>query len=323
MSDDQPLLSGEETDALLDAMRASEGQQAPSVDAIDLTTPDRGLRDALSYADRAADKFGHVASKVFLRSFGVSTSFEPEPTEITPFDVFRSAAPVGAAVAIIRSGSGGLATMMVGAGLVRAVLERRLGAPIRLDADDDAPAEGDALSTVDRRILRPFLEGVVGAFARAWCRPGASISLAWVVGRPDEYPPINRAEPVLRLGWRIAPGTSPSDRLHVAIPSTFLFDTGPEGEEPPPEASLTDRKKVIRRIRDAEVEVAAVMGTAKSTIRQVLSLKVGDVVRLGTVAGGPIALDVGGQSFGTGQPLIHHGNLAVEVATINTRQGEA
>lgn len=322
MSDDQPLLSGEETDALLDAMRASEGKQEASIDAVDLTTPDRGLRDALSYADQAAEKFGHVGHKVFLRSLGVSTNFEPEPTEITPFDVFRTAIPEGAAVAVLQSSSGAQAVLLVGPALVQAVLDRRLGAPIRTASEDDEESapEAGSLSAVDRRILRPFLEGVTGAFGQAWCRPGTSISLGNIVGRPDQMPAIDRAEPVLRLGFRIAPGANPSDRMHVVIPSAFLFDTGPHSKEEVSAASVSDKRKVIGRIQGAGVDLSAVLGTAKSTVGQVLGLKVGDVVRLSTVAGGPVALAVSGRHLAQGQPMIQHGNLAVEVISISQQR---
>ena len=314
MMDDEPLLSGEETDALLDAMRASEGQAPRPVDSIDLTTPDRGLRDNLAYSDRAADRFCTEATRAFLKSVGVSTSLEPEPTEITPYDVFCSSMPSGSGIAVLRSEHGTNAILTVGPLLITAVLERRLGAPIDPEAEATSdPSTPEILSSVDRRVVRPFLAGLGNAFASAWCRTGTKLTLSQVVGRPEELPTLERSEPMLRLGWRVAPAGCPSDKLHIAIPSGFLFDVGPEEAAGNPTPSNTDRSKLIGRIQGTTVDVAAILGTARSTVRDVLKLRRGDVLRLAQVAGAPLELSAHGAALAWGQPCVHHGNMAIEI----------
>ena len=299
---------------LLDAMRASEGQAPPAVDSIDLTTPDRGLRDNLAYSDRAADRFCTSATRAFLRSVGVSTSLEPEPTEITPYDVFCSSMPSGSGIAVLRSAHGTNAILTVGPLLVTAVLDRRLGAPIDPEAEASSELSStEVLSSVDRRVVKPFLAGIANAFADAWCRPGTKLSLAQVVGRPEELPSLERSEPVLRLGWRVAPAGCPSDKLHVAIPSGFLFDVGPEEATGNPVPTTTDRSKLIGRIQGTTVDVAAILGTAHTTVRDVLKLRRGDVLRLAQIAGAPLELSAHGAALAWGQPCIHHGNMAIEV----------
>ncbi len=314
--EEEPLLSSEETDALLDAMRASEGQAPPSVDSVDLTTADRGLRENLGYSDRAADRFCATAVKAFLRGVGVATSIEPEPTEITPYDLFRSALPNGAGLATLRSHNGSQAILLVGPSLVGAVLERRLGAPVADDEDAALPsAVPGVLSAVDRRVIRPFLAGLADAFASAWCRPGTRLEVDRVIARPDELPDFERSESLLRLGWRAVPQGLSSDKLHVMIPSGFLFDTGPEMRSGNPMPSRNDRAKLVGRIQGATVEMAAVLGSARTTVRDVLRLRRGDVLRLENIAGTPVSLSVQGSTVAHGQPCIHHGNMAVELVS--------
>src|SRR5882672_2340120 len=92
----EPLLSAEETSALLDAMRS--GSEGTPVDSFDLASPERPLRDALSTADACARTMAEAVDKLVLRATGCSSATEELPAEITPYKVIRSSLPQGAAV---------------------------------------------------------------------------------------------------------------------------------------------------------------------------------------------------------------------------------
>jgi len=73
---------------------------------------------------------------------------------------------------------------------------------------------------------------------------------------------------------------------------------------------------MVARLSFAELEMVAVLGRAKSTIRSVLSLKVGDLVRLNEAPDAPLQVYVEGQKKMIGVPVVSHGNIAVEVTEL-------
>jgi flagellar motor switch protein FliM len=320
MSVDAPLLSGEETQALLDAMRASDRKPAPSVDSLDLTAPDRALRDALGFADRSADDYSRELAKPLLRTLGCSSTVEAEPSEISPYDVFRTSIGAGSALVLVTSNNGSHAFLTVGSNLVSLVLERRLGAPPKgsgdvMWLDASSPAAAEAMSAVDCRIVRPFLESLVETFAKTWCAPGVKLTVAEVYERPEQIASHPRAEPLLRMTWRVAPFAASGDRVVVAMTGAFLQETMLQATAAPVTPSAADRAKLLVRIQNAAVEVSAVLGRAPSTVRELLALETGDVLRLGRVAGQPVEVCIGKKPVFLGQPIVHHGNMAVELVS--------
>ena len=67
------------------------------------------------------------------------------------------------------------------------------------------------------------------------------------------------------------------------------------------------------RLAFAEIELVAVLGTRRSFVGEVLAMDVGQVLRLDSVPGQPLSLQVEGVTKLRGMPVIHHGNLAVEI----------
>jgi flagellar motor switch protein FliM len=124
-----------------------------------------------------------------------------------------------------------------------------------------------------------------------------------------------RVEPLLRMTWRAAPASLPGDRVMIAVTGAFLQETMPAATPAAVPAPASDRAKLLVRIERAPIEVSAVLGRARSTVRDVLALEAGDVLRLGRVAGEPIEVCVGKRPLFTGQPVIHHGNVAVELVS--------
>src|SRR5690348_7101285 len=93
----EPLLSPDETSALLDAMRP-KADAAASAEPADLGSPERPLRDALANADACARAMAASMDRLMLRVTGCSSFTEELPAEIAPYKVIRNSIPQGAAV---------------------------------------------------------------------------------------------------------------------------------------------------------------------------------------------------------------------------------
>lgn len=318
MSNDgsEPLLSGEETDALLDAMReGASGASDKKVEGLDLTAAEPRLRGALIMADKASKQLEENFWRLMLRQLGCPTTLEPSPSEITPYSVLREAIAPGSAVATLSDKDGGCGLAIVGPELVSFILDRRLGAPVSLTADNDgAPAPvRETLSNVDLRVFKLFMTELAEAFSAAWCSSAVAIQVEKLVPL-DELPALPQFEPLLRIPIRVTPsGAAPADVI-FSLTAPMVSTTMPEPPKltaPPPTPS--QKRQMKSRLNATDVTVAAYLGTQRSSVREILDLNVGDVLRLGGAPNEPVRVYSGGIVVMRGMPVVHHGNLAIEI----------
>lgn len=318
MSDDgsEPLLSGEETDALLDAMRQSAGS-APekAVEGLDLVSSEPRLRSALSASDLAARRLVVEYRRLLLRQLGCPTAITPQPAEITPYSVLREGIAPGSAVATLSDRDGGLGLVILSPELVSFMLDRRMGAPLKLGAEneDAEPEVRENLSNVDRRVVRLFLSDLLESFSRAWCDRPVAIQVEKIISLED-LPDLPQFEPLLRITTTVSPSGGVPGTSLFALTANMVSSTLPAPaklEAPPPTPSQQRHMKA--RLKSTEVMLAAFLGTSRSTVREILSLDEGDVIRLGSAPAEPINVYSGGIIVARGMPVVHHGNLAIEV----------
>lgn len=310
----EPLLSLEETNALLDAMRSGSDDNG-KVEALDLTSAERPLREALTTADNCARSVAEALDKLMLRTTGCSSSTEELPAEIVPYKVVRSTIPQGAAVVPFRSSDGSLGVMTIGGQLVSFILDRKMGAPL----GRDLPAEPRVLlSGLDRRLLEPFAMAVVEMFAKHWCGDAKAFPAGRVLAQPADLPILPQFEPLLQLVFRVTPTGVAGDQIVLALASGIVSRAKPQLNTVIVKAEPTeaDRQVMEEALRGADVEIVAVLGQQRATVREVLALRVGDVVRLDNTPDEPLNIRVGDRNVFRGTPLVQRGNLAVQVASI-------
>lgn len=309
----EPLLSPEETSALLDAMRS--GSDISSVEPLDLTSAERPLRDALGTADACARAIAEALDKLMLRATGAPSSTEELPAEITPYKVVRSAIPQGAAIVPFRAADGSLGVMTLGPQLVAFVLDRRMGAPM----GKDLPSEPrTSLSLLDRRLIEPFAISIVELFSKHWCDDPKAFPSGPVISQPADLPMLPQFEPLLQVVFRVAPTGLAGDQIVIALSSGIVSRAKSSTHVKNPVAAPTelDRSRMTEAIGGTEVEAIAVLGSYVTTVREVLELRAGDIVRLGTTPDEPLEIRVGDRTVFAGAPIVHHGNLAVQIQAL-------
>ena len=312
----EPLLSQEETNALLEAMRS--GSEGTSVEALDLTSAERPLRDALATADGCARALAEAVDKLMLRASGCSSSTEELPAEIIPYKVVRSAIPQGSAIVPFRGADGSLGVMTIGPQLVAFILDRRMGAPL----GKDLPTEPRTLlSVLDRRLLEPFALSVVELFAKHWCDDPKAFPSGPVLSQPADLPMLPQFEPLLQLVFRVTPTGMAGDQVVLALSSGIVSrakGAGPRPVEIAQSAPTTaDRTRMVAAIGGTDVDAIAILGQHHSTVREVLALRLGDVLRLESTPEEPLDVRVGDKTVCRGMPLIRRGNLAVQISSLN------
>lgn len=310
----EPLLSNEETDALLDAMRAGDGSM-PDIEGADLISPEPRIRAALGSVDRTSARLARETGTILLRHTGCTASVEPQPAEVTPFSVLASAIAPGTAIATVHAADGSFGLLTLGPSLVTFILDRQMGAPLSMEEpmEDEQPPRAQ-LSPVDKRILGPICAEVLATIGDLWCDDVETLTMHEIVANPNELPELEQFEPLLRVSMRAVPAAWPGDDITLALTANAVGATiGIPEEEAPPPASASERQKMALRIGGTEVDVVCVLGEASSSVGHVLTLEVGDVVRLDAIPGKPSELRVEGVMVLIGNPVVHHGNLAVEV----------
>jgi flagellar motor switch protein FliM len=311
----EPLLSPEETSALLDAMRS--GTDTDSVEPLDLTSAERPLRDALGTADTCARAIAEGLDKLMLRQTGSPSSTEELPAEITPFKVVRSAIPQGAAIVPFRAPDGSLGVMTLGPSLVAFVLDRRMGAPLNKEQQSEPRA---SLSLLDRRLLEPFAVSVVELFGKQWCDDAKAFTSSPVISQPADLPMLPQFEPLLQVVFRVAPTGLTGDQLVIAMSSGIVSRAKSRSLMRVPLSAPTeyDRSRMTAALGGTEVEAVALLGDYVSTVREVLGLRVGDIVRLSTTPDEPLVVRVGDKNVFLGSPVVHHGNIAVQIQAVDS-----
>jgi flagellar motor switch protein FliM len=311
----EPLLSPEETSALLDAMRS--GSETDSIEPLDLTSAERPLRDALGTADACARAIAEAVDKLMLRATGSPSSTEELPAEITPYKVIRAAIPPGAAIVPFRAPDGSLGVMTLGPSLVSFILDRRMGAPLNKEQPSEPRA---SLSPLDRRLLEPFAISVVELFGKHWCDDAKAFTPSPVISQPADLPMLPQFEPLLQVVFRVAPTGLTGDQLVIALASGIVSRAKSSSITRAPASAPTeyDRSRMTQALGSTEVEAVALLGDYTSTVREVLGLRIGDIVRLSTTPDEPLSVLVGDKPVFRGVPVVHHGNIAVQIQSIDS-----
>ncbi len=311
----EPLLSDDETLALLAAVRDATPKAEQTAEGIDLTSQDRRMQAALTHAERMEPTFHLDLKKLLRRTTGAVPTVRRTPSDVATLDEVSSTVPSGAGLAVLQTREGSIALLFVSPALAMTIVERRLGAPID---SSDGIGRG-ALSSLDRAVLRSFVEQAVRSFGVAWCNQEDAFTVRDLVGVLDPEELGSRYEPVLRTRAFVALGNSLESEILVALTSSAVRDTMPrerQGVVVVPTAD--DRNRIAARLAQAEVNVVAHLGSMRSTVRAVLALAVGDVLRLEHVPDQPIDVRVGGITKMRGMPVVDHGNLAVRIVETTT-----
>lgn len=305
----EPLLSDEETLALLAAVRDS-APLAPAAEGIDLASQDRRMLSAIAQVERIEPAFHAELKKLLRRITGAAPQLQRVTAELASLHELGASISAGAGIALAQTRGGSPALVVLAPALATTILERRLGAPI--DAEGSAPR--GALSAVDRAVLRPFIETALRAFCAAWCGDEEALVVRETFGAFEPQLITQSTERLLRTRVSVKLGRALESEILVALSAEAVRDTTPlERQTVVAVSSGDERLRIAARLTQAEVDLVAHLGVARSTVRAILSLAVGDLLRLDNMPDEPIELRVGGITKMRGVPVVDHGNLAVRV----------
>jgi flagellar motor switch protein FliM len=277
---------------------------------LDLTGRDRQLRAAMLTMNRVGVRFARAARRTLPFLVRRRAKLEPQPVSVAA----PSPAPVDGPlfeVILESEGGSGWANLLLDSGALGLVLDSALGG-----REEAATAPSGELTLAERALVGRIARSLAEDFAAAIkdeCGVEFTIASQRSIAlgdRREEAGPDG-----LRVECRIEP-VSGSPTVAITVGASVLEAAVREQEEHVPAAG---DPRMAEAIRDVPVEVVAELGSVGLGLRRVLSLRVGQVLRLPTAVDDPVVLRVAGLRKFTGVPVVSRGQLSIE---IRGRHGE-
>ncbi|RYZ09504.1 MAG: hypothetical protein EOO73_04195 [Myxococcales bacterium] len=273
---------------------------------VDLTGRERHLKGAMYAMSHVAQRFTRSARKTLPFLVKRRARLVPEPVCIVDLGAERvvERGPVfeivleaeeGPAWACLTLGPEALSVMLEGAlGGSEKNTSSGIGADLTL-------AQAALVSKLARRLAEDFAEAV---------KSEVGITLRAISAR--SIPAGDERDAAFADGLRseCAFEGMPGDaRISIAMGAEAL-ENASKGPEEPEEAN---DPRMSEAITEVPVEVVAELGRVRLGLRRVLSLEVGQVLRLATAVDDPVIVRIAGVEKFRGAPVISRGQLSVEI----------
>lgn len=195
--------------------------------------------------------------------------------------------------------------------LAYALVDLMLGGDGRISEPEDRD-----FSVLEVRMARKILEGITAEFSRGWAAiaPGR-FALSKVETNPKMLPALPEQDPLYVMNFRVESDTGLSRDFSVALPFSLVEGLkGQQGEAEAADPKTSGMGALIREaIEDVIVSVEVMLGEASLPIREILSLKPGDVIATDQEIDAPISVLVEGRPKLSGRAGISRGNRAVKI----------
>ncbi len=315
------LLNPDEINALMSAIQDGRVTPEPpkgrgTAIAYDLTSQDRVIRGQMPTLDAINEQIASAFAMGMAGRTRLSIRVACGPASLLKFGDFNSLLSPPTTVCVMSLGNAGSQALLVlEPGLADAMIAAALGDKRGRD-ENAAPAEARReLTNVERKVLTRLLTVFTDAMQAAWAPV-----LAF---RPE----INRFESDPRLA-AIAPVNEAAvlcsyeidgalkGLMQLAMPYTAIEPAKKALMSPPQMHHTADSRfahRLEEEINQVEVELRAVLGKTKVSLRKLLDLEPGDVLTLGTSEGVSLPVFVEGRAKFTGQPKVVGGSLSLQI----------
>jgi len=280
----------------------------PQIKRLDLTGRERQLRSAVLAMEKIAAAFARAARRSMPFLLRYKAQIVPSRVEVVadPGGPTYSANIPTLTIHITSADARARGSVTLNADAIAFIIEGALGGrgafwrnPQALDM------------TIPQRAL---LSRITGSLALDFCaaiKQEVGIELAEDTSDTEQ---VTQPGDYLRVTCALD-GLPVSATIALTIGAEIIESAAREQETPEP---VHGDPRLQEALKDCALTVVAELGRVSLGVGRVLSLKVGDVIRLPTATDDPIAVRIGGVEKLTGVPIVSRGQLSVE---IRSRQG--
>ncbi|MBX5476762.1 MAG: flagellar motor switch protein FliM [Clostridia bacterium] len=311
----EPTLSSEELDVLLSALEpgADRVPAGARLRRYNFRLPDKFSKDQLRTILMLHDNFARGATTALSAHLRSMVQVNTETVEQTTYRQFTQSVTEPAILAVVAMPPLPARTLWeLDPALAFALIDRVLGGP------GVWPERSRALTDIEGAVVRRLFSGMLGAWREAWKNVTEiaprldtveSNPLFAQVCAPEDI--VLVVHQIVELGGRRAP-------LRICIPYRTLEPVLPRlsarewlGHEPVRQAS--HKEAVRHHIYETHIPLWVELGRAEITLRALLALKPGDLLRLDRGPEQPVRLFVGDRPVFRARPGRRGRRLAVTI----------
>lgn len=275
------------------------------VQPFDLTGRERHLRAAMHAMSRIGNRFARAGRKALPFMARRRSRLMPQSVSIVDGLPGAQSRGVRLEIALEERGGSGWGELVINSEGLSVILEGTLGA-----ADGASTALGEDLTPAARalvmRVAKVLATDLVTSIRE---EVGLDFDVTSIKSIGGEDVTEAKSSDGLRVDC-LFEGFGDGPCIGIALSAESLEEAAREHEEPP--AQQGD-PRVVDSLRDVPVELVAELGCAMLSLHRVLSLKVGEVVRLPTALDDAIAVRVAGVRKFNAVPVASRGQIAIEI----------
>jgi flagellar motor switch protein FliM len=317
------MLNPDEINALMSAIQDGRINQpeAPKKQGAavpyDLTSQDRVIRGQMPTLDAINEQIASTFGMGLAGRTRLSIRVTSGPASLLKFGDFNSMLSPPATVCVMSLGkAGSQALLVLEPSLADTMIAAALGDKRGNKPDEvPAPEARRELTNVERNVLRRLLSIFTEGMTAAWA---PVLPFHPEIARFESDPRLAVIAPVNEAAVLCAFELDGAIKglIQLAMPYTAIEPAKKALMSPPKLSTQSDSRfgdQLADEIEQVNVELRAVLGKSKLTLRRLLDLDVGDVLTLGTSEGVSLPIFVQGRAKFTGQPKIVGGSMAIEI----------
>jgi flagellar motor switch protein FliM len=277
---------------------------SPQIKRLDLTGRERQLRSAVLAMEKIGVAFARAARRSMPFLLRYKAQIVPGQVEVVadPGGSSYSARIPGLTIGVASEDARARGSVTLNGDAIAFIIEGALGGR---GAFWKSPQGVDL--TIPQRAL---LSRITGSLALDFCaavRQEVGIALKQEGNDDDEH--TTQPGDYLRVTCTLD-GLPVAATIALTIGAEIIESAAKEQDSPEP---VSGDPRLVEGLREVGLTIVAELGRVSIGVRRVLSLKVGDVIRLPTATDDPISVRIGGVEKLSGVPIVSRGQLAVEI----------
>lgn len=312
------ILSNEEVEALLSAIETGQvlvGQKAEpkrekKIQHYDFRRPDRFPREQKRRLQKISEEMAKAIGISLSRFLRTSVAVELIAIEEFSYEVFmNSFTDIVCANVINLKPLNGLGCLTIDVGFCLSIVDRGLGGPGKV------PQKTRPLTLIEESVISVVLSCILEDVRLCWMKLA---QLEWTLEKMEMDLKSLQIAPTTETMISInfaASGDLGNGTIILCVPVASLEMIMVKSK-----MEKIDRKEEIVIMQDVlkevELTVSVVLGTAYLSLNELLNLKAGDVVRLDNKITEDICAEIGGKTKYYGKPGIHGKKVALQVSSV-------
>lgn len=317
-------LSQEEVNALLsgitDGEIDTETEEEKSKDGIqtyDLTSHEKIIRGRMPTLEIMNERFARFFSVTLSSLLRRDVEFTTRSIDIMKFGDFMRKIPLPSSINIFTMAPlRGYTLLILNASMVYLIVDHYFGG----SCQTHVKPEGKAFTNIESRIISKIVEKMLSDFQRSW-KPVYEVEVAHhrTEINPQFASIVAPTEVVISISFRLDIDNEGSE-IYFCIPYSTIegikdkLHAGFQSDRLDVDTSWIERLK--NEMLGTAVDVEVECGTVEVKLKELLELKVGDILVLDRRADEPMDVKVNGLRKFSGFPGTHKGNQAIQISGI-------